>query len=60
MSLSGILSLPWSLFSSLPPDVEVPLPLRFDPVVRDSGQLRSRGKCTGVPNWYPDVFRAKA
>jgi len=33
MLLSGILSLPWSLFSSLPPDVEVPLPLGFDPVV---------------------------
>jgi hypothetical protein len=28
--LSGILSRPWSPLSSLPPDVEVPLPLGFD------------------------------
>ena len=27
--LSGILSLPWSPFASLPPEVDVPLPLRF-------------------------------
>ena len=35
MSLSGILSRPWSLLSSRPPDVELPLPLAFDdePVV---------------------------
>jgi hypothetical protein len=37
--LSGILSRPWSPLSSLPPDVEVPLPLGFDfvelPVVGD-------------------------
>jgi hypothetical protein len=31
ISLSGILSRPWSRFSSLPPEVDVPLPLGFDP-----------------------------
>lgn len=29
LSLSGIVSLPWSPLASLPPDVEVPLPLLF-------------------------------
>jgi hypothetical protein len=37
--LSGILSLPWSPLASLPPDVDVPLPLRLGlielPVVGD-------------------------
>jgi hypothetical protein len=35
ISLSGILSRPWSLLSSRPPDVELPLPVAFDdePVV---------------------------
>jgi hypothetical protein len=37
--LSGILSLPWSPLASLPPEVEVPLPLRLGfielPVVGD-------------------------
>jgi hypothetical protein len=35
MLLSGILSRPWSAFSSLPPEVELPLPLllEFIPVV---------------------------
>jgi hypothetical protein len=39
LPLSGILSRPWSPLSSLPPEVEVPLPLGFDfialPVVGD-------------------------
>lgn len=30
MLLSGILSRPWSPLSSLPPEVDVPLPLGFD------------------------------
>jgi hypothetical protein len=29
LSLSGILSRPWSPLASLPPDVDVPLPLGF-------------------------------
>src|SRR4051795_299573 len=33
MLLSGILSRPWSPLSSLPPEVEVPLPLGLDLVV---------------------------
>ena len=37
LSLSGILSLPWSPLSSLPPDVEVPLPLLFGAILVVSG-----------------------
>lgn len=37
--LSGILSLPWSLLASLPPDVEVPLPLLFGAIPVVSAEL---------------------
>lgn len=32
VSLCGILSLPWSPFASLPPEVDVPLPLLLCPI----------------------------
>jgi hypothetical protein len=62
MLLSGILSLPWSPLSSLPPEVDVPLPLGFDPVVVPLGaaaglaELAAGSPCIdprplGAPFW---------
>jgi hypothetical protein len=51
ISLSGILSLPWSLLSSRPPEVELPLPLRLDdaPVVSAGAALGFAELAAGSP-----------
>ena len=51
ISLSGILSLPWSLLSSRPPEVELPLPLGLDdaPVVLRGSALGFSELAAGSP-----------
>jgi hypothetical protein len=43
MLLSGILSLPWSPLASLPPEVEVPLPLLVSGVIPDVSLFEEEG-----------------
>jgi hypothetical protein len=62
--LSGILSLPWSPLASLPPEVELPLPLRLGfialPVVGDvpgvaelaAGSPIVEPRPLGAPFWF--------
>ena len=51
ISLSGILSLPWSLLSARPPEVELPLPLGPDaaPVVPLGAALGFSELAAGSP-----------
>ena len=57
MLLSGILSRPWSPFASLPPDVDVPLPLRLGlfalPVVVDGEAAGFAELAAGSPTVDP-------
>jgi hypothetical protein len=51
MLFSGILSRPWSLLASLPPEVDVPLPLLFGaiPVVSLVEFKEGAGLASGLP-----------